>query len=260
MSTEGFSTDWILAGLLVFSRLLGVFVSLLAPGVRQIGATAVVVLSAAVGLLLLPLWPQSDRFAGASLFALLGWILSEATLGAALGLATQILTESFLLASQLISLQAGFTYASTVNPTTDADANSLQVVFQLYAMQWLLSLGLDRWMVRALAESLERLPVGQWPFRRLEISACIAWSSEMWVSALRFALPLVILLVVLDVTLALFGRICAQLQLLSVAFPAKILAAVAALAMFLPSLGELAGQLIPESLDRLLALGGGAHP
>ena len=43
---------------------------------------------------------------------------------------------------------------------------------------------------------------------------------------MRLALPVVALLVMVDVALALMGRLNAQLQLLSLAFPAKMLLAL----------------------------------
>jgi flagellar biosynthetic protein FliR len=61
----------------------------------------------------------------------------------------------------------------------------------------------------------------------------------------RLALPVVALLVMVDVALALLGRINAQLQLLSLAFPAKMLIALILLswmsAMFPRILGEIGG-------------------
>ena len=45
----------------------------------------------------------------------------------------------------------------------------------------------------------------------------------------RLALPVVALLVMVDVALALLGRLNAQLQLLSLAFPAKMLTALVVL-------------------------------
>jgi flagellar biosynthetic protein FliR len=61
----------------------------------------------------------------------------------------------------------------------------------------------------------------------------------------RLALPIVALLVMVDVALALLGRINAQLQLLSLAFPAKMLTTLILLswlaAMFPRILREISG-------------------
>jgi flagellar biosynthetic protein FliR len=50
----------------------------------------------------------------------------------------------------------------------------------------------------------------------------------------RLALPVVALLVMVDVALALLGRINAQLQLLSLAFPAKMLTTLILLSWIAP--------------------------
>jgi flagellar biosynthetic protein FliR len=48
----------------------------------------------------------------------------------------------------------------------------------------------------------------------------------MFSTGVRLALPVVAVLVVVDISLALLGRINAQLQLLSIAFPIKMLLAL----------------------------------
>ena len=51
---------------------------------------------------------------------------------------------------------------------------------------------------------------------------------------MRLALPVVALLVMVDVALALLGRLNQQLQLLSLAFPAKMLTALLVLSWIAP--------------------------
>jgi flagellar biosynthetic protein FliR len=55
----------------------------------------------------------------------------------------------------------------------------------------------------------------------------------MFTLGLRLALPVVALLVMVDVALALMGRINSHLQMLTLAFPAKMMAALAILAITL---------------------------
>lgn len=54
-------------------------------------------------------------------------------------------------------------------------------------------------------------------------------SAGLFTVGARLALPVVALLVMVDVALALLGRLNQQLQLLSLAFPAKMLIALLAL-------------------------------
>ena len=57
----------------------------------------------------------------------------------------------------------------------------------------------------------------------------IRLGSSLFSTGVRLALPVVALLLMVDVSLALMGRLNAQLQLLAVAFPAKMLTALVVL-------------------------------
>lgn len=57
--------------------------------------------------------------------------------------------------------------------------------------------------------------------------------------ALRIALPLIALLTLIDVALALVGRLQPQLQLLSLAFPLKMLTSMALIIVLAGSFGTL---------------------
>ena len=78
----------------------------------------------------------------------LGWMLvlvaSEAALGITIGLAVAFLMETLLVAAQVFGMQAGYSYASTINPTTDADSSVLLVLAELMGGLLFFALGLDR--------------------------------------------------------------------------------------------------------------------
>jgi flagellar biosynthetic protein FliR len=60
--------------------------------------------------------------------------------------------------------------------------------------------------------------------------ALIRLGAGIFTVGFRLALPAVALLMLVDIALALVGRVHAQLQLLTISFPVKMLAAVAVLA------------------------------
>jgi flagellar biosynthetic protein FliR len=59
------------------------------------------------------------------------------------------------------------------------------------------------------------------------------------VTGLRLAFPVIALLLLIDMALALLGRVQQQLQLLSLAFPGKMAAALLILAMLAPVLPKI---------------------
>jgi flagellar biosynthetic protein FliR len=107
------------------------------------------------------------------------------------------------------------------------------------------TMGLDREILRLFALSLEKVPAGTYVFGRAAAEPLIRLGATLFSVGVRLALPVVALLVMVDVALALLGRINAQLQLLSLAFPAKMLTALILLAwissIFPRILREIAG-------------------
>jgi hypothetical protein len=64
-------------------------------------------------------WPKIDGAGPSSLGMLIGWMLAEAGIGIAVGLAVAFLTEGFQIGAQMISLQAGYSFATTIDPTSE---------------------------------------------------------------------------------------------------------------------------------------------
>ncbi|SPE39825.1 Type III secretion system inner membrane R protein (fragment) [Candidatus Sulfopaludibacter sp. SbA3] len=83
----------------------------------------------------------------------------------------------------------------------------------------------------------------------------IRLAADLFSVGVRLALPVVALLVMVDVALALLGRLNSQLQLLSLAFPAKMLIALLVLswiaALFPRIIGQLAGHCWTGALRTL---------
>jgi flagellar biosynthesis protein FliR len=222
------SAGVLLGFLLVLARVAGAFVFVPLPGLRAAPEPARVVLSLGCTLALFPRWPVMD--AGAlSAGRLVGWVLAEALIGVAMGLAVAVVLEAFVMAAQVLGLQAGYAYASTIDPTTQADSGILLVLAQLMAGMLFFAIGLDRELIRLLARSLDQAPPGAWLFTAASGEIMIRLAANVFTLGLRLALPVVGLLVLVDVALALLGRLNQQLQLLSLAFPVKMLLALAML-------------------------------
>src|ERR1035438_4522070 len=106
-------------------------------------------------------WPVSQP-APASMVQLTGWMLAEAGIGLATGLAVSFIIEWLVMAAQAISTQAGFAYASTIDPNTEADATVLILIAQMVAGMLFFAMGLDRQLLGILSRSLETNPPAEW--------------------------------------------------------------------------------------------------
>jgi flagellar biosynthetic protein FliR len=158
----------------------------------------------------------------------------ETAVGLALGVTAAIVLEAVTFAAQVFGQPAGFGYASTVDPTTQADSGVLLVVAQLFGGLLFFALGFDRLVWRLLAESLERIPDPTHEFSRASAQVLIEMMGSLLSVGVRLALPVVAVLVMVDVALALLGRLNSQVHMMSLAFPIKMLAALLVLAWVVP--------------------------
>jgi flagellar biosynthetic protein FliR len=186
---------------------------------------------------------------------LLGQILSEATLGIAVGIAVAFLAEMFQMGAQIVGLQAGYTFASTVDPTTGADSAVLISITQACAGLLFFAIGLDRQILAAFANSLITRPPGEFSANLPMARLLLQTGSSIFSTGLRLVLPLVALLIIVDISLALLARLNSQLQLLTLAFPVKMLLSLALLAsliMVFPKLYTQSSYEVMQLVRKLL--------
>jgi flagellar biosynthetic protein FliR len=252
--TLSFST--LFGFLRALARVSGVVAFLPLAGVRNTPDMARITLALAITICLAPAWPilgagMNEMSPGAIAAA----VALETAFGLATGVVVSFLTESFQVGAQILGLQAGYSYASTIDPNSQADTGVLQLLAQLIASVLFFTLGFEREVIRALAASLANEHPGS---RILSLAAAdlmMRAGADMLITGLRVALPVVALLLMVDIALALLGRMQAQLQLLTVAFPAKMLAALAvfaAIVAVLPHVFEVAGRRSMGAIARLL--------
>ena len=214
--------------LLVLARVGGALTFVPLPGMRSVLEPARAALAIGFTVALSSRWPVLDGGA-VSGGTLLVWVAAEAALGIAVGVTVAFVLEAFTLAAQVAGMQAGYAYASTIDPTTEADSGVLLVFAQLIGGMLFFALGLDREVLRLFAYSLDRVPVGSYALTVGSAEAVIRLGSSVFAFGARLALPVVALLVMMDVALALLGRLNQQLQLLSLSFPLKMLTALVVL-------------------------------
>jgi flagellar biosynthetic protein FliR len=186
---------------------------------------------------------------------LIMWLLVEAALGIGIGLAVAFVTESFNVGAQAMSLQAGYSFASTFDPNTQADSGVLVVLIQTGTGLLFFATGLDREVIRVFARSMETYPAGTFELSRGAAMQVVSVGSTMFSTGLRLALPIIAIMVMIDIALALLGRINAQLQLTQIAFPVKMLICLTMLgwlAMMLPELYRAESGTAMQMAQRLI--------
>ncbi len=214
------------AFLLTLARVSGAFIFVPLPGIKAGPEAARAVLALSLTLALASRWPVIDASA-MNVMLLSGWILAEAAMGIAVGLVVTFLAEGFQMGAQIISLQAGYTFATTIDPTSGADSEVLLTIAQLLSGFLFFVTGLDRQVLLAIAQSLSSQVPGHIAISPSMVNRLIQMGASIFATGLRLVLPLLSLLLMVEISLALLARLNSQLHLMMLARPIKMLLALA---------------------------------
>jgi flagellar biosynthetic protein FliR len=250
------SAGTLYAFLLVLARVGGALIFVPLPGIKSAPEPVRAALALGFTIALVGQWPPVDA-ANVSPGLLIVWVLAESAVGIAIGVSVAVVMEAFTLAAQVLGLQAGYSYASTIDPTTEADSGVLLVFAQLIAGMLFFSMGFDRQVLRLFAQSLAAIPPGAYVFGRATAEELIRLTSFLLVVGVRLALPVVALLIMVDIALALLGRLNQQLQLLTLAFPIKMLIGLVMLSWLAAVFPRLMNELAEKAwttADRMLGI------
>ena len=154
--TLGLPLSTLYAFLLVLARVAGFVIFIPIPGFRNAPEAVRLLFALAITFTLFPLWPNLPN-ENPPFSQLAVWAFCEAGFGLAAGLAVAFLAETFQLGAQFAGFQAGYGFASTIDPNSQADSGILQVVASLSIGCLFFTTGFDHQLIRVLAASFEKV-------------------------------------------------------------------------------------------------------
>lgn len=250
MPAEIFNTGPLLQVASLALRLSAMLVFLPLPGFKSLPAAARVLLALALAAVLAASAPPV-AFQPLTGPEFLIRLLADLLTGVSIGMVSSLVVEAFNFAGQVISVQAGFSYASTIDPFSESDTGILPSIFSLAANLLLFHSPLYAELIRALMGGLLRSP-DQVALRAPETARIlIGFSAHCLGIGIKLALPIIALLFLADLCIGLFGRLQPQIQFLSMSFAVKLLGTMAAVAALMPALRWLNQQLSVSAVNVL---------
>jgi flagellar biosynthetic protein FliR len=149
-------------------------------------------------------------------------LLSETLIGFAIGIGAAIFVGAAEAAGELLAIQIGLSGAAIMDPLNQTQGPALGQFLNLYAVALLLALNAHLVMLDALAASLQHVPVGSAIDMQAGAASLVSLGSTLFALGLRFAAPVVALVLIGNVALAVLSRAAPQLNILSLAFPVQI--------------------------------------
>lgn len=161
-------------------------------------------------------------------------VVGEMLIGFAIGLGAALVVAAAEAAGDLLSIQIGLSGASLMDPLTNTSSPLLANFLSLFAVTLLLSLDAHLGMLSAVGKSLSLLPTGSAIDLERGLGAMISLAGTLFALGLKFAAPVVAVIMIGNTALAVLSRAAPQLNVLSVAFPLQIGLGLIALGIAIP--------------------------
>ena len=216
--------DWshyLAAMVLVVVRLSGLMVFAPVFSSQAISTQVKAVLLVAVSVLLAPV---VAAFPAAHVELGVAAIAGELGVGLVFGFLLAMLEEMLSFAGQILGFQFSFSLVNLLDPYSSIQTPLLGQFFTLFGTLILISAGLDRVVLAALIRSFAAAPVGGVLLEPRTGLAIAAMAGGIFAAALQLAAPALAATLLIEVAIALMGKLSPQLPVLAITVPAKTIA------------------------------------
>jgi flagellar biosynthetic protein FliR len=151
-------------------------------------------------------------------------ILGEVAVGMLFGLTLALLNEMLLFAGELIGLQLSFSLVNLLDPSSTIQTPLMGELFQLLGTLVLITGGLDRILLRSFVRSFHAAPLGAFVLSPLTSAVLIRAAGGIFLAGVELAAPVLAATLLVDVAVALMGKLSPQLPAMSLTVPVKTMA------------------------------------
>jgi flagellar biosynthetic protein FliR len=157
-------------------------------------------------------------------------ILGELAVGIVYGLALALLNEMLLFAGQIMGAQFSFSLVNLLDPSSQIETPLLGNLFQIMGTLVLLAAGLDRILLASVVRSFRAVPLGSYAMAPVTGLSLVRAAGGLFVAALELAAPVLAATMLVEISIALMGKLSPQLPVMNLTVPLKTLTGFVVLA------------------------------
>ena len=235
---------------LVFVRLGAFLLALPFFSAVNVPATVRVALGAFAALLLAPQLPPFP-VAHLDLFALVGLLVREASIGLLMGFIGRMVFFAADLAGQIVATELGLNMGQVFDPSSGQSDQVPGLILFFLATLTMLTLDLHHGLLLGFARTFEVLPIGGGHLSPGLFELVVGRTAGIFQIALQIAAPVMAVSFAITVFFAVMGRAVPQMNVFTESFGVKIAAGLIVFGFTL----QIASQYVANQLHRLLFLG-----
>lgn len=150
-------------------------------------------------------------------------LIGEVAVGLVYGLSLTLLNEMLLFAGQIVGLQFSFSLVNLMDPASSIQTPLMGELFQLMGTLVVIAAGLDRILLASMVRSFRVVPLGGFTLSSQAAQGIVRASAGVFLAALELAAPVLAATMLVEIAVALMGKLSPQLPAMMLTVPLKTL-------------------------------------
>lgn len=238
-----------------FMRIGAMLMAMPVFGTRLVSTRIKIIATLAITFLVMPLLPPVPVVEALSLSGLFISI-QQILIGFAMGFTLQLVFGALMIAGESIAMSMGLGFASMIDPTNGVSVPVISQFFIIMGTLLFLALGGHLMLIQLVVNSFQSLPIAPTGVGRESFWAIASWGSQMFIGAVWIAIPALISMLVITISLGVMTRAAPQLNIFSVGFPITMFLGFIILMLIIPGFLPRFNQLMLEAMQLSQSVGG----
>lgn len=229
-------------------RIGSMFIAMPVIGTRLVPTRIKIIITLVLSVVVLPLLPELPRVEALSLEGLFV-SAQQILIGLSMGFTMQLVFGALMIAGEAIAMSMGLGFASMVDPTNGVNVPVISQFFIIIATLLFLALGGHLMLIQLVVNSFETLPISATGVGRDSFWALVSWGTQMFVGALWVAIPALISMLVITLSMGVMTRAAPQLNIFSVGFPVSMFMGFIILLLVIPGFLPRFNQMMLQAMQ-----------
>ena len=241
---------WLAAFLWPATRILALFATApffnntSVPTMAKVGISVLIAIIIAPNL---PAMPDAGIATAVGLFIM----AQQIVIGAAIGFTMQIVFAVVEAAADMAGLQMGLGFAQLYSGSNDGATDVLSKLMMMIAVLAFLAIDGHLQVLGLLLDTFYRVPITSVPISAAGLNTLVRWGAVIFSAGLLLSLPIIIALLIVNLSLGVLNRAAPQIGVFQVGFPLTLASGLLMLQWMTPNLMPFFARLFSMGLDAM---------
>jgi len=206
--------------MLIFFRIIAMIVILPFIGSSAVPGWAKIGLAFFMSLIVYPLLIKTQIIPHIPLPMVILSVVSQALIGVIFGFLVLIIFTGVEVAGQLISVQVGFGMISLLNPlVSDQQVSLVSNMLNYLALLILIETSAFFFVIKGIYDSFKTIPLTFTGFSPYIFKYLVNKAGDIFLIGVNLSIPIILVAILLNIIIALMGRLAPQFNIFAVGFP-----------------------------------------